>query len=112
MSLELKYKTEHNCDRLNSLVDSIFNNEEISLDLSDSDKNDLCMLVCARLADQLDACPTKDNYPDAFHIVPNFLEKIPYEIYKEAIRSQITVIRLISWDFDTDPIWAQVLRLN
>lgn len=69
-----------------------------------------CMITCARLAAQLDQS-NSDNPPEAVKYVGRFLNKIiSYENVLVAVRSQIQIDRLITFNLDEHPDWEEVLN--
>ena len=67
-----------------------------------------CMITCARLSAQLDAASVDEPPPSIKH-VGKFLQKSSYENVLVAVRSQITIDRLVKFNLDEHPDWEQVL---
>ena len=68
-----------------------------------------CMIACARLATQLDQTVGKE-IPSSVRHVGKFLQKASYENVLVAVRSQITIDRLVKFSLDEHPEWEQVLN--
>lgn len=79
--------------------------------LEPSKKLVACMIACARLATQLDDVSTE--MPPSVKFMGKFLNKVSYENVLVAVRSQIQIDRLVKFNLDEHPDWAQVLgRIN
>jgi hypothetical protein len=71
-----------------------------------------CMITCARLAAQLDQVENMELPPSIKH-VGKFLHKVSHENVLVAVRSQVQIERLVKFNLDEHPDWAQVLgRIN
>lgn len=68
-----------------------------------------CMIACARLANQLDQAKNMEM-PSSVKHVGKFLQKASYENVLVAVRSQITIDRLVRFNLDEHPDWEQVLN--
>jgi hypothetical protein len=69
-----------------------------------------CMITCARLATQLDMSNENDP-PPSVKYVGKFFQNVSYENVLVAVRSQITIERLVKFALDEHDDWAQVLSL-
>ena len=79
--------------------------------LEPSKKLVACMIACARLASQLDTVSTE--MPPSVKYMGKFLNKVSYENVLVAVRSQVQIDRLVKFNLDEHPDWAQVLgRIN
>jgi len=70
------------------------------------------MIVCARLAnqlDQLDATNSNEQHP-AIQNVGKFLKHVPYENVLVAVRSQIQIERIVRHGLDEHPEWMPILN--
>lgn len=71
-----------------------------------------CMIACARLASQLDQVEGTELPPSVKHM-GKFLNKVSHENVLVAVRSQVQIERLVKFNLDEHPDWAQVLgRIN
>jgi hypothetical protein len=71
-----------------------------------------CMITCARLATQLDSSSV-DEQPVSVKHVGKFLSQVSFENVLVAVRSQIQIDRLVKFNLDEHPDWADVLnRIN
>jgi hypothetical protein len=68
-----------------------------------------CMITCARLSSQLDQANV-DEPPVSIKHVGKFLQKASYENVLVAVRSQITIDRLVKFNLDEHPDWETVLN--
>jgi len=69
-----------------------------------------CMITCARLATQLDQADENEPPVSVKH-VGKFLQRVSYENVLVAVRSQIQIERLVKFNLDEHPDWADVLNL-
>lgn len=95
------------------MIEEVFNGGEISSryhSLSPSKQMVACMITCARLATQLDAC-SEDNVPKSVEYVGNFFSFAGYENVLVAVRSQIQLNRIIKFNLDEHPNWKEMLAL-
>jgi hypothetical protein len=70
-----------------------------------------CMITCARFAAQLDSIDKE--LPPSVKYVGKFLNKVSHENVLVAVRSQVQIERLVKYNLDEHPDWAQVLgRIN
>lgn len=71
-----------------------------------------CMIACSRLASELDQIEGTELPPSVKHM-GKFLNKVSYENVLVAVRSQVQIERLVKFNLDEHPDWAQVLgRIN
>jgi len=96
------------------MVDSIFKGEDQlhKFDgLEPTKKLVTCMIVCARLANQLDQLTDKQELPKSVNYVGSFLGKIKsYENSLVAVRTQISIDRLLNHNMDEVPEWDHVIK--
>ena len=72
-----------------------------------------CMIACTRLANQLDHVEVGGELPPAIKHVGKFLHRVSHENVLVAVRSQVQIERLVKFNLDEHPDWAQVLgRIN
>lgn len=72
-----------------------------------------CMIACTRLANQLDHVEVGGELPPSIKHVGKFLHKVSHENVLVAVRSQVQIERLVKFNLDEHPDWAQVLgRIN
>ena len=111
----IKYSNyyEHYMELL-PMVEDIYNGRDVSAKynvLEPSKKLVACMIACARLASQLDDVSTE--MPPSVKYMGKFLNKVSYENVLVAVRSQVQIDRLVKFNLDEHPDWAQVLgRIN
>lgn len=69
------------------------------------------MIVCTRLATQLDAIPDgkTDKLPVSVKHVGKFLQDVSYENILVAVRSQLGIERLVRCNLDEHPDWEDLL---
>lgn len=94
------------------MIEKIFNGESVSNDYDDlppTKKLVACMIVCARLAAQLDE-GDENKYPYSIGSVGKFLQKVPYENLLISVRSQITLDRMSKFSIDEHPDWKPCLQ--
>lgn len=114
----IKYSNyyEHYMELL-PMVDDIYNGKDVSgkyASLEPSKRLVATMIACARFAAQLDQVDqvTKE-LPASVKHMGKFLNKVSHENVLVAVRSQILIERLVQYNLDEHPDWAQVLgRIN
>jgi len=111
----IKYSAyyEHYMELL-PMVEDIYNGKKVHSryeKLEPSKKIVACMIVCARLAAQLDEVknPKTDPLPKAVEHVGTFLKDVSYENVLISVRSQIQIERLVKFNLDENPHWKTVL---
>lgn len=67
-----------------------------------------CMITCARLATMLDNAKPEDP-PKGIQHVGKFLQKVSYENVLVAVRSQVQIDRIVTYNLDEHPDWQEVL---
>ena len=67
-----------------------------------------CMITCARLAAQLDQSNVDETLP-SIHYVGKFLQNVSYENVLVAVRSQIQIDRIVTYNLDEHPEWETIL---
>jgi len=71
-----------------------------------------CMIACSRLASELDRVEGME-LPTSVKHMGKFLNKVSHENVLVAVRSQVQIERLVKFNLDEHPDWAQVLgRIN
>jgi len=97
------------------MIEDLYNGKDIKsryAPLEPTKKLVACMITCARLATQLDNSDV-NNPPPAIKYVGRFLRDVSYENTLVAVRSQIQISRLVQFNLDEHPDWADVLnRIN
>jgi hypothetical protein len=93
------------------MVELVFEGKEVGAKykpLEPSKKLVACMIVCARLAAQLDGSDGK-KLPDSVQHVGKFLTNVAHENVLVSVRSQIQIERLVKHSLDEAPHWKDVL---
>jgi len=93
------------------MVNAVYEGRDISKDykkLTPSEQLICCMIVCARMATQLDENVKGQIPPTAKH-VGKFLQNVTFENVLVAVRSQIQLSRIVNFNLDEHPDWAPVL---
>lgn len=94
------------------MIEAVYNGKDVINQyevLEPTKKLVACMITCARLATQLDKS-VPNNLPEAVKYVGNFLQQVNYENVLVAVRSQITIDRLVQFNLDEHPNWSEVLN--
>jgi hypothetical protein len=113
----LKYSSYYEYyKQLLPMIDDIFNGVNVKSrykTLEPTKKLVSCMITCARLAsklDQLDKKSFKSEEPPVYiSNVGKFLQDVTYENVLVAVRSQITLERLMSYNLDEHKDWEAML---
>jgi hypothetical protein len=114
----LKYSAYFNhYMKLLPLIEKVFAGEKVTAEykaLNQSEKLVSSMIACTRLTSKLEdlkTAPTSVAKLPAFvgH-VGNFLSEVTYENVLIAVRSQVTVARIIKFKLDEHPAWKSVLE--
>lgn len=108
----IKYRNyyEH-YQQLLPMIENVFQGKDVATQynaLEPTKKLIACMITCARLASQLDASSVNE-LPQGVKHVGKFLQKSSFENVLVAVRSQITIDRLVKFNLDEHPEWEQVL---
>jgi len=93
------------------MIEDIYNGKDVSAKystLEPTKKLVACMIVCARLATQLDQSKPTDQVTSLKH-VGVFLQKVSYENVLVTVRSQIQIERIVRFNLDEHPDWEQLL---
>jgi len=93
------------------LIEDVYNGKDVTTRynvLEPTKKLVACMITCARLATQLDQGDPQ-NPPEAIKHVGKFLQKVAYEHVLVAVRSQVQIERIVSYNLDEHPEWQEVL---
>lgn len=109
----IKYSNyyEHYMELL-PMVEDIYNGKDVHVKynvLEPTKKIVACMIACARLAAQLDQVDSIENLPPSVKHMGKFLAKVSHENVLIAVRSQVQIERLVRFNLDEHPEWAQVL---
>ena len=109
----IKYSNyyEHYMELL-PMVEDIYHGRDVSgkyATLEPTKKLVACMITCARLATQLDQVKETDELPVSIKYVGKFLHKVSYENVLVAVRSQVQIERMVKFNLDEHPDWANVL---
>lgn len=113
----IKYSNyyEHYMELL-PMVEDIYNGRDVSAKygtLEPGKRLVASMITCARLAAQLDKVENVKELPPSVRYVGKFLQKVSHENVLVAVRSQVQIERLVKFNLDEHPDWAQVLsRIN
>jgi hypothetical protein len=113
----LKYSNyyEHYMELL-PMVDAIYTGQDVHNKynvLEPTKKIVACMIACARLGTLLDQVDSVENLPPPVRHMGRFLAKVSHENVLIAVRSQVQIERLVKFNLDEHPDWAQVLgRIN
>ena len=108
----IKYSTyyEH-YQQLLPLIEDVFVGKDIGnkySTLEPTKKLVMCMITCARLSAQLENA-SMNNLPPAVQHVGNFLNQVSYENIVAAVRSQLTIDKIIKFELDEHPAWEPML---
>ena len=93
------------------MIDKIYQGKNISNEyraLDPSKQLIASMIACARLATQLDQS-TENNPPIALKYMGNFLKHVSHENVLAAVRSQVTIDRIVQFNLDEHPYWQEIL---
>jgi hypothetical protein len=93
------------------MIENVFLGKDVATQynaLEPTKKLVACMITCARLASQLDSSSVNE-LPQGVKHVGKFLQKSSFENVLVAVRSQITIDRLVKFNLDEHPEWEQVL---
>lgn len=108
----IKYRNyyEH-YQQLLPMIENVFQGKDVATQynaLEPTKKLVACMITCARLSSQLDNSSVNE-LPVSVKHVGKFLQKSSFENVLVAVRSQITIDRLVKFNLDEHPEWEQVL---
>lgn len=93
------------------MIEDIYNGKDVVeryAALEPTKKLVACMIVCARLAAQLDQSNPAEPIPSLKYI-GTFLQKVSYENVLVTVRSQIQISRIVKFGLDDHPDWEQLL---
>lgn len=93
------------------LVNNVFEGKSVLKEfnaLEPTKKLVACMIVCARMASQLDDSTGK-KAPKALDHVGKFLQGVPSEQVLVAVRTQLQIKRLIDWNLDEQKEWKPLI---
>jgi len=76
--------------------------------LTPSEKLICCMIICSRMANQLDES-VDGSIPNSAKYVGRFMQQITFENVLVAVRSQIQLFRIVKYNLDDHPDWSSVL---
>ena len=108
----IKYRNyyEH-YQQLLPMIENVFQGKDVTAQykaLEPTKQLVASMITCARLASQLDTSSVAE-LPAGVKHVGKFLQKVSFENVLVAVRSQITIDRLVKFNLDEHPEWEQVL---
>lgn len=114
--LEYQIYFEHYRELL-PLINAIFNGEDVAAkykDLNPSMQIYAAMIMCSRLAGILDRVPVEEgapvDKPKELGYIGRFLQKaVTEENILVAVRTQLTLNRLILWGLDSNKDWKEIL---
>ena len=93
------------------LIEKVFHGENVKLEwagLTPTEKLYATIIMCGRLATQLDASKP-DNPPEAFTHVGKFMQSAGDENVLMGIRRQIGPKRIVTWKMDQNPYWTPAI---
>lgn len=97
------------------MIDKIYHGKDVSSDyqvLDPSKQLIASMMACGRLATQLDQADKEGNYPEAMDLLKKmgyFLQYVTHENVLAAVRSQITIHRIVQYNLDENQHWQDIL---
>lgn len=101
--------------KLLPMVERVYKGENISAEyvvLDPSQQLITCMIACARLANHLDQVTT-DEPPPALKLMGRFLQYVSHENVLAAVRSQVTIDRIVQFNLDENQDWQDIMsRIN
>lgn len=101
--------------KLLPMVERVYKGENISTEyiaLDPSQQLITCMIACARLANHLDQV-TSDVPPPALKLMGRFLQYVSHENVLAAVRSQVTIERIVQFNLDENQDWQDIMsRIN
>lgn len=93
------------------MIDKIYQGKNIASEyraLDPSKQLIASMIACARLATQLDQT-TESNPPASLKYMGNFLQNVSHENVLAAVRSRVTIDRIVKYSLDEYPYWQEIL---
>lgn len=97
--------------KLLPMVERIYKGENISHEYKDLDPSQqlvVCMIACARLSNHLDQV-SGNKPPPALGLMGRFFQYVSHENLIAAVRSQVTVNRIVQFDLDEDSDWKDIM---
>lgn len=98
------------------MLDRIFKEENVQREyqaLDPSKQLVASMMACARLSAHLDKTANLDEPPPALRQMGKFLQYVTHENVLAAVRSQVTIDRIVQFNLDENPHWQEILsRIN
>jgi hypothetical protein len=98
------------------MIEKIFKGIDISDDyllLDPSKQLIACMMACARLSTKLDKVANEAEAIDLLKKMGAHLQYVSYENVLAAVRSQVTIDRIVQYNLDENPDWQEILsRIN
>lgn len=98
------------------MIEKIFKGIDISneyLLLDPSKQLIACMMACARLSTKLDKAATEAEAIELLKLMGAHLQYVSYENVLAAVRSQVTIDRIVQYNLDENPDWQEILsRIN
>jgi hypothetical protein len=94
------------------MVEELFHGKDVTArysSLEPTKKLVACMISCSRLATLLDNA-TPETPPPAIGYIGRFLQKVAYEHVLIAVRSQIQVQRMVTYNLDEHSDWAPFIN--
>jgi hypothetical protein len=98
--------------KLLPLIERIYKGENVSHEyraLDPSQQLIACMIACARLSSHLDQAE-EGALPPALKLMGNFFQYVSHENVLAAVRSQVTVERIVKFDLDEGPAWKEIMK--
>lgn len=100
--------------KLLPMVERIYNNENVAHEYQDLDPSQqliVCMIACARLSNHLDQSARVDGTPPpALQTMGRFFNYVSHENVLAAVRSQITIDRIVKFALDETENWSQIMK--
>jgi hypothetical protein len=97
------------------MIDKIYQGKDVSAEYQALDPSKALiasMMACGRLATQIDQATKEDNRAGAMDLLEkmgNFLQHVSHENVLAAVRSQVTLDRMVKYDLTTNPHWRDIL---
>lgn len=98
------------------MIDKVYQGKDISQEyraLDPSKQLIASMMACGRLATQLDASTSEERAMDLLKKMGCFLQYVSHENVLAAVRSQVTIDRIVQYNLDENQHWQDILgRIN
>jgi hypothetical protein len=98
------------------MIDKVYHGKDISSEyraLDPSKQLIASMMACGRLATQLDAAASEERALDLLKKMGYFLQYVSHENVLAAVRSQVTIDRIVQYNLDENQHWQDILgRIN